>query len=176
MTIMLHEIQMIPPEKLTVDENNPNRMSNKERKALASSLRKYGFVVPIITNKDLLIADGQQRWEVAKDVLKMTHVPVIALQIEDVDRRLIRQVMNKLKGKHDFFGDAEEFLKIQQAGREKDLINYIGISESKLRQQINALYSERGGAAPEKDLYATEGVISCPACGHEFNPVLEEAE
>jgi ParB-like chromosome segregation protein Spo0J len=76
---------------------------------------KYGFIVPIITNKDLLIADGEQRLQEAK-AIGMKQVQIIRLPVEDVDRRLLRQVLNKLKGEHEPKADAEEFQRIIDAG------------------------------------------------------------
>jgi ParB-like chromosome segregation protein Spo0J len=84
---------------LKTDSQNPNKMSKEQHERLATSIKKWGFIVPIITNKDLLIADGEQRWTVAKS-LGMKEVSVIRLPVEDVDRRLLRQVLNKLRGEH----------------------------------------------------------------------------
>lgn len=103
--------ELVSINELKVDSDNPNRMTPQQRKALSESISRYGFIVPIITNKDLLIADGEQRWKVAK-TLNMTHVPIIRLPVEDVDRRLLRQVLNKLRGEHELLADAYEFDKI----------------------------------------------------------------
>lgn len=57
----------IPPAELVdvaalkTDGQNANRISEKQHKALRESIFQYGFIVPIITNKDLLIANGEQR-------------------------------------------------------------------------------------------------------------------
>jgi len=104
----------VPPAELVdvgsfkVDNENPNRMSPRRLEALKKSIQRYGFVVPIITNKDLIIADGEHRLKAAK-ALGMKQVSVVRLPVDEVDRRLIRQVMNKLRGEHDLFLDAEEY-------------------------------------------------------------------
>ncbi len=64
-----------------------------------------------ITNKDLLVADGEHRLRAAKE-LGMKRVSVVRLPLGEVDRRMIRQVMNKLRGEHDLFLDAEEYYRI----------------------------------------------------------------
>ena len=111
--MMTQEISIPKPEvvatsSLKVDGKNPNKMSREQHERLKTSIKKFGFFVPIITNKDLLIADGEQRWIVAKE-LAMPNVLVVRLPVEEVDRRLLRQVLNKLKGTHDRELDAEEF-------------------------------------------------------------------
>jgi ParB-like chromosome segregation protein Spo0J len=99
---MSSEVQIPPMETvdlslLKVDGQNPNRMSDRQKAALRDAIARYGFIVPIITNMDYLIADGEQRLEAARS-LGMKQAPVIRLPIKDVDRRILRQIMNKLKG------------------------------------------------------------------------------
>jgi ParB-like chromosome segregation protein Spo0J len=99
------ELDLIPPieivdvEKLQIDSQNPNVMSVRQFEALKKSIQRWGFVVPIITNRDLLIADGEHRLKAAKD-LGLKQVTVVKLPVDDVDRRMIRQVMNKIRGEH----------------------------------------------------------------------------
>ena len=124
------------PEKvntsdLKTDGCNPNKMTKEQHERLATSIKKWGFIVPIITNKDLLIADGEQRWTVAKS-LGMNQVLIIRLPVEEVDRRLLRQFLNKLRGEHDRQLDAEEFNNIIQLGGEEELKYLLNLSDEKL--------------------------------------------
>ena len=129
--ILLPKPEVVATSELKVDGKNPNKMSREQHERLKTSIQKFGFIVPIITNKDLLIADGEQRWIVAKE-LAMPNVLVIRLPVEEVDRRLLRQVLNKLKGTHDRELDAEEFEAIIELGREDDLKYLLNLSDDKL--------------------------------------------
>ncbi len=51
---------------LRSDENNPNRTTIRQQEQIWMSLQKYGWAYPIITNKDGVYADGEQRAEVCK--------------------------------------------------------------------------------------------------------------
>lgn len=130
------ELDLIPPieivdvEKLQIDSQNPNVMSVRQSEALKKSILRWGFVVPIITNRDLLIADGEHRLKAAKD-LGLKQVTVVKLPVDDVDRRMIRQVMNKIRGEHDVFLDAEEYYRILSEGS-RDLIKQL-LNENDLR-------------------------------------------
>jgi len=104
--------------------------SKRQFKALKESIKRYGFVVPIITNKELLVADGEHRLKAAKE-LSMKQVSVVRLPVDDVDRRLIRQVMNKIRGEHDLFLDAEEYYRLVSEGS-RDLLKGL-LNESDLR-------------------------------------------
>jgi ABC-type transport system involved in cytochrome c biogenesis ATPase subunit len=122
--------ESVPVEALKIDNENPNRMSTRRLEALKKSIQRYGFVVPIITNKDLLVADGEHRLKAAK-ALGMKQVSVVRLPVDEVDRRLIRQVMNKLRGEHDLFMDAEEYYRIV-CGDKRDVLKAL-LNETDLR-------------------------------------------
>jgi len=101
--------------RIIVDNSNPNEMSKDSFEALKKNITKYGFLVLIITNSELKIADGFHRWKAARE-LGMSEVPVIKLDVNEVDRRMLRQIMNKLRGDHDEEKDISEFQFIMDEG------------------------------------------------------------
>jgi hypothetical protein len=105
---------------LKSDQNNPNRMTIKQQEETWHSLEKYGWTYPIITNKDGVFADGEQRAEVCKGHGEF-FAPVLRLPVSDIDRRMLRQILNKLKGKHSKELDGAEYMRIIEAG-EKDCL------------------------------------------------------
>jgi len=78
--------ELVDTEKLRVDGYNPNKLSVRRFEALKKSIQRWGFVVPIITNRDYLVADGEHRLKAAKE-LGMKQVSVVRLPVDDVDRR-----------------------------------------------------------------------------------------
>jgi ParB-like chromosome segregation protein Spo0J len=105
---------------LKFDNDNPNRMSLAQLDRLKASIKKWGDIVPVVTNNELLVADGAQRVTAMKE-LGMTECSVIRLPVKDVDRRLLRQVLNKLRGKHNKELDSAEYLRIIEDGEKEDL-------------------------------------------------------
>src|SRR3990172_6158259 len=105
---------------LKSDENNPNKMSVRQQKEVWRSLKKYGWTYPIVTNKDGVFADGEQRAQVCLSNGEF-FAPVLRLPVSDVDRRMLRQILNKLKGKHSRELDGAEYLRIIEAGEKDDL-------------------------------------------------------
>src|SRR4030066_802167 len=105
---------------LTADQNNPNRTTIKQREQIWHSLQKYGWAYPIITNKDGMYADGEQRAEVCLEHGEF-FAPVLRLPVSDVDRRMLRQILNKLRGKHNQELDEQEYIRILQQGEKEDL-------------------------------------------------------
>ena len=128
-------------EDLRFDGCNPNRLSREGMERLKASIRKWGDIVPIVTNKDLLVADGEQRALAMKE-LGMAECSVIRLPVEDVDRRLLRQVLNKLRGEHLKELDSEEFKIIVNAGAEEDLKYLLGLSDEKLQTYFDSEVEE----------------------------------
>src|SRR3990170_3126983 len=122
--------ELVDVDKLRVDGQNPNRQSKRQFRALKESIQRFGFAVPIITNRDLLVADGEHRLKAAK-ALGMKQVSVVRLPVDEVDRRMIRQVMNKIRGEYDLFLDAEEYYRIASEGS-RDLLKSL-LNESDLR-------------------------------------------
>jgi ParB-like chromosome segregation protein Spo0J len=119
------EIQIPMSERVKIsdlkfDQENPNRMSLAQLDRLKASIKRWGDIVPVVTNSELLVADGQQRVTAMRE-LGMTECSVIRLPVKDVDRRLLRQVLNKLKGKHNKELDSAEYLRILEQGEKEDL-------------------------------------------------------
>jgi ParB-like chromosome segregation protein Spo0J len=105
---------------LQSDQNNPNVTTIRQQEQIWSSLQKYGWTYPILANKDGILVDGEQRTEICKAHGEFW-APVLRLPVTDVDRRMLRQILNKLKGKHNKELDAAEYLRIEEAG-EKDCL------------------------------------------------------
>ena len=103
---------------LEKDQNNPNITTLRQQEQIWSSLQKYGWTYPILTNKEGTLVDGEQRTEICKQHGEF-FVPVLRLSVTDVDRRMLRQILNKLKGKHNKELDAAEYMRIIEQG-EKD--------------------------------------------------------
>ena len=121
---------------LKFDQDNPNRMSLAQLDRLKASIRRWGDIVPVVTNSELLVADGQQRVTAMKE-LGMTECSVIRLPVKDVDRRLLRQVLNKLKGKHNKELDNVEYFRIVEEGEKEDLRAFLESVGEKLPIEVD---------------------------------------
>ena len=137
--IKIPKAEMVKVAALKTDKQNPNVMTKSQKEALAKNIKKYGFIIPIITNKEYVIADGQQRFEVARDLLKIPEVPVIRIPLKDIDRRILRQVLNKLKGEHEKDLDIAEFARIIEAGEQETLKELLALSNKEMSQILDAL-------------------------------------
>jgi hypothetical protein len=131
---------------LESDQQNPNRTTIKQQEQIWESLQKYGWAYPIVTNKDGVYLDGEQRGQVCLQHNEF-YAPVLRLPVSDVDRRILRQILNKLKGKHNKELDVAEYMRIVEQG-EKD--------------NLKALLASVGERLPE-ELLEHEFSVSIPA-------------
>lgn len=161
--------ELVDINLLKVDGDNPNRMTEKQLEALGDSFLQFGFVFPIITNKDYLIADGEHKLIKAKE-LGMEKVPVVALPVSDVDRRLLRQVLNKLKGSHSYDLDAKEMKKLYDHGRDRELKKYLDMSDKTFNKYLEKLKESEKIKPVNIEDEDNKTMTSCPKCSYIFNP------
>jgi hypothetical protein len=121
---------------LSADQNNPNVTTLKQQEQIWRSLQKYCWAYPIITNKEGVYADGETRAFVCKNQEEF-FAPVLRLPVTDVDRRMLRQILNKLKGKHNSELDNEEYVRILQQGEKEDLKALLESVGERLPQELD---------------------------------------
>jgi len=63
--------------------------------------------------------------------------PVLRLPVSDVDRRMLRQILNKLKGRHNQELDGEEYIRILQQGEKEDLKAFLESVGEKLPEELD---------------------------------------
>ena len=69
------KIEEIKLEDLKVYENNP-RINDKGVKYVADSIKKFGFLVPLVIDKDNVIVCGHTRYLASKE-LNLKTVPCV---------------------------------------------------------------------------------------------------
>lgn len=111
----------VPPDELSVDGDNPNEQSDKMFGLLCDNLRRKGWLGnAIITDIDGLIADGEHRWRAAQEI-GLDEIPVKQYALDDAERRLWRQELNKIAGEHDSKRDALEYDYLLDQGKADDV-------------------------------------------------------
>jgi ParB-like chromosome segregation protein Spo0J len=95
------EIQYLKISELKPFPNNPRKISEKDMNDLVNDLREFGFVEPIVVNKDLTIIGGHQRIEAAKR-LGMTEVPCYVVDLSAEQMKILNIALNKIQGEWDY--------------------------------------------------------------------------
>src|SRR5215510_16311120 len=110
--VKYHVLTNVDINSLIFDETNPNKLNQKQMEGLRQSMLKYGYLTPVIIDQNNVIADGEHRALVYKQ-MGYNQIPVFRLNLEtDTDKRMLRQVMNKLHGEYDKQMDSDELVYI----------------------------------------------------------------
>ena len=129
-------LQDIPVNDIKFDETNPNVLTPEQMVALKATIKKFGFLAPVILNKKLEVIDGEHRVTVYKELKKET-IPAYVINVDTINKKILRQLMNKLRGEHDPLKDKEEFKMINDAGRLNDFTNLLAVNIADFDKVIN---------------------------------------
>lgn len=129
----------VAPDDLHTDGDNPNEMTDEQFGLLCDRMQQRGWVGnAIVTNTDGCIADGEHRWEAAKEI-GLSEVPVKQYSLTDSQRRLLRQELNKIKGEHDRGRDAFEFDRMLSDGLAGEVEELVETTNDDLESLLNDL-------------------------------------
>lgn len=128
--IVVPEIRLVNVSSLSFDQQNPNKMSDSQFSALKENISRFGFNVPVLVDLNNIVADGEHRVKAAIE-LGMEKIPVIVLPVSETERKILRQVMNKLKGRHDAQLDIEEYKRIFESSAD-DFRSLMGYNSGEL--------------------------------------------
>jgi len=110
------DVRKVPVDIIKFDETNPNILSDEQMKALRLTMEKYGYLAPVILNNEFEVIDGEHRVRIYKE-LGEKEIQAYVIDVDNIDKKILRQLMNKLRGEHDKQKDVNEFKSIFEAGR-----------------------------------------------------------
>lgn len=93
-------IQKIKMEKLKPAKYNPRKVLNENDESyqkIKASIEEFGFVDPIIVNKDFTIIGGHQRYNILLE-LGYKEVDCVVLNLDDKDEKKLNLALNKNSG------------------------------------------------------------------------------
>ncbi len=92
------KVVMVNIQKLQAYEHNPREITVTQFSALKTSIQKFGFVQPIVVNKNgNIVVSGHQRIAAAIQ-LGMTEVPVIYVDYDKKQEMVANVALNKISG------------------------------------------------------------------------------
>lgn len=93
---MIPEITEVPIDQIRPSKNNPRKHPKKQLKQLKRSLKKFGWMLPILIDSDGIIFAGHGMFQAALK-LGYAHIPVISVgHLSDEEIRAYRIADNKL--------------------------------------------------------------------------------
>lgn len=97
-----HIPEVVDLSLLEPNDYNPNSMPHKEMKLLMQCIKTYGFLFPILVNKEndkYVIIDGYHRYETLRR-MNSDKALIVNLDISIEERMQLTVLMNRIKGMH----------------------------------------------------------------------------
>lgn len=139
------ELSSVSIADIVLDPSNPNTMTEAQMEAMQLSMKHYGFLVPVILDRNNKVCDGEHR-VLAYKYLGAEKIPAYKVDLDsDTDRKQLRQIMNKLHGQHNKEKDAAEFLEILKNSQNRnleELSQFIAQPESQLLALVRYYHEE----------------------------------
>src|SRR5450759_2679659 len=130
-------VEEVPIDLLRPDPANPRWIGQEELDALERSIRRFGFVQPVLARReDQTVIGGHQRLVVARR-LGLTTVPVTYLDLSTEQARLLNLALNKISGSWD-----EQLLARLLADLQSSLeldLSLSGFGEDEVRDLLRSL-------------------------------------
>ena len=130
------------PAQLKAAGYNPRQITKAQYDALKFSLKRFGFVQPVIINKRTdRVVGGHQRIKAAID-LGMTSVPTVTLDLDDHDEKALNLALNRVGGDWD---DRLLTKMLADLGSEGWDLADLGFDDGELDRLLNTLTTEPEG-------------------------------
>lgn len=129
-------IQIIDINKLIPATYNPRKdlkPNDAEYIKIKNSIVKFGFVSPLVINKDMTVIGGHQRLKVLKD-LGITEVECIVVDLDKTNEKALNIALNKIQG--DWDEDKLEAL-LQELKLEEFDMNLTGFDFDEVDEILN---------------------------------------
>lgn len=97
------QFQKLPIDEIREADYNPRKKLNpkdKEYQEIKRSIEEFGYVQPLIVNKDHTIIGGHQRLTILKD-LGFTEIDVIVVDVDKTQEKALNIALNKITGRWD---------------------------------------------------------------------------
>jgi len=130
-------MNQIEIKKLKFAEFNPRKMSEKELNQLKKSLKRFGFVEPVVINKDTTLIGGHQRVRAWKE-MGNTKVPYIQVDLDKIKEKALNLALNKISGEW----DTEKLYKVIDELRITEELDFTGFDEKEVSKILDGFLEE----------------------------------
>ena len=143
--------EKIDINKLIKAEYNPRKKltsKDKEYQDIKRSIEEFGYIDPIIVNKDNTIIGGHQRLEVLKD-LEYKEIDIIKINVSKEKEKALNIALNKISGEWEF----EKLTEILEELKENDFNDFLltGFSEGEFEKMMKEFNNDNKGKSSKGD-------------------------
>lgn len=136
-------------EELKFAVYNPREITKHDFEALKRSIKEFGFVEPVVVNKDNTIIGGHMRVRAAKE-LGIAEVPCVFVDLDDTKAKLLNLALNKISGDWDESKLAEVLYNLKEIV--PDDLELAGFTDLDIDSLIQEVAGEEISDVPEVDI------------------------
>lgn len=155
-------------------EYNPRKKMKKDSKLynqLRKSIEEFGYVLPIVINKDLTIIGGHQRYEILKD-LEYKTCEVVVVELSKVKEKLLNIALNKITGQWDFVVLKDVLLEIDTGEMDIEITGFDMAEVEKIMNEFefkDEVFTGENTELETDDFSGDKFEHTCPHCGFMFS-------
>jgi ParB-like chromosome segregation protein Spo0J len=124
---------LVDTDKVIANDYNPNKVATPEMRLLQLSIECDGITQPIVTFYDkeqdkYIVIDGFHRYTICKDKLKMSQIPIVAIDKPLSERMGSTIRHNRARGTHQIQSMSEIVLELTKDGwNDEDICKKLGM-------------------------------------------------
>jgi len=163
------KIEKIDINLLNSSEYNPRKdlqPEDIEYQKIKRSIKEFGYVDPIIVNKDMTVIGGNQRLKILKE-LGYKEIDCVIVDLDKTKEKALNIALNKIEGEWDL-PKLKDLLQELDTG-ELDM-DITGFEYTDLEKLMTQFYVPEEN---EKDGEINNELLKCPKCGYEWNKRYE---
>jgi ParB/RepB/Spo0J family partition protein len=162
------DLETVPAAALRRWEANPRTISKEGLEKVAESIRRFGFLAPIVARRsDGRIAAGHMRLRAAVEILGLDEVPVRWVELDDEELAAYAIADNRTAEEADW--DRLSLAGVLEGFEDaSELLASTGLTDDEVRELIRLQEIE----FPEydTDVQRDARIVTCPKCGEQFVP------
>lgn len=163
-------IEYVSPSLINPAKYNPRQITDQELSGLKESIRKFGFVEPVIVNKRTnTLVGGHQRTKAA-ELLGIDKIPVTFVDLDESEEKALNVALNAhtIQGKFD-----TEILSTLLEDIKLDLPDlHAAFNFEQLGKDLKIDFDPEKipeNSEIDTDNFGNDLEHTCPKCGFEFN-------
>ncbi len=153
--LQIREYKLVHKDQIKKDPTNPNIMNKAQMDGLRYVAKRWGYGDPIAIDSTYTIIDGEHRYDLlvedGQEQIPCIYFPNV---VTEIDRKILRQVFNKLRGTHDKKKDAADFRAIFEAQMLQPLADSLATPRDLFEQSLRKHYQIEFGGVETNNIIA----------------------
>ena len=120
---------------ISLAKYNPRRITKDAHASLIASIKRFGFVDPVIVNdRTGVLVGGHQRIKAAKE-LNLVQIPVVCVDLDEADEKALNVALNKISGEWDMDALRSVLTDVTRSGIDATVMGFT-------EQEINSIIGD----------------------------------